>query len=105
MERYRVGLILSIPEFDTYKSLQRFAEDPTRVDNRLAFNCLYKQAETRAVWRAASGFGVDKLESAVKLITGSLGEKSPASRDANILEGFMDKSEAEQLDIFNKICE
>lgn len=105
MERYRVGLILSIPEFDTYKSLERFARDPREPENILAFNCLRKQAETRAVWQAASNFGIDKLEDAIKLITGSIGERTKTQKVASDLEGFMDKTPQEQIALFNKLCD
>lgn len=104
MDRYRVGLILSIPEFDTYRGLERFARDPKKPEHKFAFDCLCKQAETRAVWHAVSNFGFDKIEEAVKLITGSLGEKSTSKHTADLTD-FMDKTAAEQIEIFNRICE
>jgi hypothetical protein len=105
LERYRVGIILSIPEFDTYRGLERFATDPNKPENLLAFNCLCKQAETRAVWQAVSNFGADKLEDAIKLITGSTGEETKKDKAINSLDNFMDMSESEQLKIFNDLCE
>lgn len=96
---------MSIPEFDTYKGLERFAKDPREPENLMAFNCLCKQAETRAVWQAASNFGIDKLEDSIKLITGSLGERAKSAKGALDLTSFMDKTEEEQLAMYNKICE
>ena len=96
MEGYRAGLILCMPEFDTYHALERFARDNSDSEAIQAYLFLRKRTERAIRWRAMQEVDRMGLQKAVEFCTGIRFNKAP--------EKLEEMTEEQRRAMFEKAC-
>ena len=97
MEGYRAGLILCMPEFDTYHVIERFAKDHNDPGALQAYIFLKRRTELAIRWRAVNLDIEAPLNKLVELYTGTK-EKAPKPTKLE------DMSEQDRLAAYEQAC-
>ena len=91
-----------MPQFDTYRVLERYAKHPGNRDAVLGFLMLYMETETRARWTAFSAFPHADLQQATQLF---LGAHEKYLKKGSITDQLVvSKTKEEEVAAFIKFC-
>ena len=96
MEGYRAGVILCMPEFDTYHALERFARNPSDGAAIQAYLFLRKRTERMIRWRALQELDRFGIQKAIDIYTGTRSHKAPKT--------LADMTEEQRQELFTKAC-
>lgn len=91
-----------MPQFDTYRVLERYAKHPGNRDAVLGFLLLYKETEARARWNAFSAFPRADLNQAMQLYLDVRDRK--ALRGSVTDQLMASKTKEEEIEAFIKFC-
>ena len=86
-----------MPEFDTYKAIERFAKDNNDASALLAYKCLKHRTEAIVRWRIASASPLD-IASALNSYLG-ITHKTAAPKS------LTDMSEADRQELYMAACQ
>ena len=92
--------MLTLPEFDTYNTLKRFAEDQS-VESKLAFHWLRRTALNSITWHANELVDGENLENGVYYRIGAISE---IQQDKAATEDIANMSEEEQREDYLNAC-
>ena len=66
-----------MPEFDTYKGIERYAKHPDDIEAVQSFHWLMRRTKRQLIWRAISVLGLEGLELGYRLQLGCTDEGAP----------------------------
>lgn len=91
-----------MPQFDTYRVLERYAKHPGNRDAVLGFLLLYMETETRSRWNAFSAFPHADLHQALQLY---LGAHDKQVKHGSLTDQLMaSKTKEDEVAAFLKLC-
>lgn len=106
MGRYRTGLTLTLPEFDTHNTLKRFAEEHT-AESKLAFLWLKRRAQNALAWQALSVLPVDVIDKGMELRVGTFKEAAGEAETRNKgldLKELVNMPQDKQMELYLAAC-
>lgn len=110
MGRYRVSLILAMPEFDTAGTIRRFAKDPKNLGNKQAWRFLQRRARLSVSWDGFRAGGVDNMELLSQMRLGAYTSvndtisSGPSGNDITT-DKILEMDPKERDDWFIRICD
>lgn len=94
-------MITAAQEFDTYNIIKRFAENPNRISNRLAYNLLIKRTIVKVALNNALPIG----ETLGEISSFYLNAQTPIyNKSVSVSEKLSDMSVEERRDFYKKAC-
>ena len=91
-----------MPQFDTYRVLERDAKHPGNRDAVLGFLLLYAETETRCRWSSFAAFPTADQQQALQLFLGAHDRKV---KQGSITDQLMaSKKKEEEINAFIKFC-
>ena len=106
MGRYRAGLTLALPEFDTNNILKRFAEEHT-AESKLAYLWLRRRVQNTLAWQVLSVFPVESVDKGMELRVGAFQEKVVETADKGnglSLKELADMPQDKQMEMYLAAC-
>ena len=97
--------MLALPQFDTYKILKAYAEDPSSVALRYGLELLKRSTQDNIIWSLLMSILGPKVDFK-DLVNARLGvEQSPEPNDAQkLFQGAANLSQEERDTIYMKLC-
>jgi hypothetical protein len=91
-----------MPQFDTYRVLERYAKHPGNRDAILGFLMLYMETENRVRWNSFAAFPQANLQQAMELF---LGVHDRQAKHGSVTDQLMaSKTKEEEINAFIKFC-
>ena len=94
-----------MPEFDTYKGIERFARAPDDPAAALSYFWLMERTKRQLMWRALSGFGSEGLAAGYSMQLGCAGASDGSTSKRGLdLEALAELAKPDRDAVYIDLC-